>query len=76
MQKPSKALILDYLDEMEKRVGKWALRQEFAESDALHPYCGETVLGRAMYVLRHSEAHLAELNLELRRRGYLGPEWR
>ena len=39
-------------------------------------YCGKTVLGRMMYVLRHSESHLAEMSLALRRRGYLGPEWR
>lgn len=73
---PSKDLILDYLEEMEERVVRWTNRQNLSAEDVLHPYCGKTVLGRMMYVLRHSESHLAELNLELRRRGYLGPEWR
>jgi hypothetical protein len=73
---PSKGLILDYLVEMEKRVARWTARQDLSAVDELHPYCGQTLLGRAIYVLRHSESHLAEMSLELRRRGYLGPEWR
>lgn len=73
---PSQRLILDYLSEMEARVVKWTGRTELLTLDTLHPYCGETILGRAVYLLRHCESHLAEINLELRRRGLLGPEWR
>ena len=73
---PSKELILDYLTEMEGRILRWTSRTDFSATETLHPYTGETVLGRAMYVIRHCESHLAELSLELRRRGLLGPEWR
>jgi hypothetical protein len=73
---PSKDLILDYLTEMEGRILRWTSRTDFSARETLHPYTGETLLGRAMYIIRHCESHLAELSLELRRRGLLGPEWR
>ena len=73
---PSKTLVLAYLKEMEDRIERWTKREDFRAKDELHPYTGGTILGRAVYVLRHSEHHLAELSLELRRRGLLGPEWR
>ena len=73
---PSKEMVLEYLQEMETRLETWITEINFLEEDTLHPYCGKTVLGRAFYVIRHSESHLAEMSLELRRRGYPGPDWR
>ncbi|HKJ26582.1 MAG TPA: DinB family protein [Anaerolineales bacterium] len=73
---PSKALVLAYLDEMEDRVERWTVREDFRAEETLHPDTGKTTLGRVLYLLRHSEHHLAELSLELRHRGLLGPEWR
>ncbi len=73
---PSKTLVLTYLGEMEAHIVRWADRTDFTAEEPLHPYTGKTTLGLAIYLLRHTENHLAELNLELRRRGYLGPEWR
>jgi len=35
-----------------------------------------TPLGRAVYLLRHSQHHLGEVNAEFRRRGIEQPEWR
>jgi len=72
---PSQALVLDYLQEMEQRLLKWTESTDFSAPDELHPYTGKTVLGRAFYLIRHTESHLAELSLELRKRGYAGPEW-
>lgn len=73
---PSQELILAYLQEMARRILKWTSRTDFTLPDELHPYTGKTILGRAFYLIRHTESHLAELSLELRRRGYLGPEWK
>jgi hypothetical protein len=73
---PSKALVLDYLEEMEARLVEWTSATDFMEEDFLHPYCGKTILGRAFYIIRHSESHLGEISLELRRRSLPGPEWR
>ena len=73
---PTKIVILEYLAEMEARLESWTAKMDFLAVDDLHPYCGKTVLGRAFYIIRHSESHLAEMNLELRRRGLVGPEWR
>lgn len=73
---PSKAMVIDYMEEMETRLEAWTVSTDFLAEERLHPYCGKTILGRAVYLIRHCESHLAELNLELRRRGFLGPEWR
>ena len=37
---------------------------------------GNCLLDLAMYLLRHSQHHLGELNAELRRRGIERPKWR
>ncbi len=73
---PSQELVLTYLQEMEGRVRKWTERTELSAAEDLHPYTGKTVLARAVYLIRHTESHLGELNLELRRRGFMGPEWK
>lgn len=73
---PSQEMVIDYLEEMESRLESWTANTDFLAEETLHPYCGKIVLARATYLVRHCESHLAELNLELRRRGFLGPEWR
>ncbi len=73
---PPQEAILAYLDELEAQVMKWAENADFTRADELHPYTGKTVLGRAIYLIRHCEAHLGELGLELHRRGLRAPSWR
>ena len=71
---PAKELVLDYLEEMETRLVTWAAETDFLREDPRHPYCGKTILGRAFYLIRHCESHLAEISLELRRRGFPCPQ--
>lgn len=46
-----------------------------ASRRGIFPRTGSTVLGRAIYLLRNTQHHLAELSLELTRRGCASPEW-
>lgn len=39
------------------------------EPEQMHTWTGQTRLGKMLYVLRHSQHHLGEMNAELSRRG-------
>ena len=73
---PSQAQITTYLDEMEVRLEDWLEKTDFSAPETLHPYTSKTILGRAIYLLRHTQHHTAQLGLELHRRGLEGPEWK
>jgi hypothetical protein len=74
-QLPTQEVILQYLEEMKFRLTEWVGSRNLLEEETVYPGTGETILGRVMYVLRHTEAHLAEMNLELSKRGFSIPEW-
>jgi hypothetical protein len=67
------------IDQMAASVAAWleGLSDEtlLAFDDAF-PWTGATRLARAMYLLRHSQNHIGELNAELRRRGLPRATWR
>lgn len=73
---PSQEQVLAYLDEMEAKLEDWFEKSDLLSGEATFLWTGETMLGRAAYMLRHTQHHVAELGLELRRRGYSRPEWR
>ncbi|GAF93600.1 unnamed protein product [marine sediment metagenome] len=75
---PTQEEVLDYLDEMQATVDAWlkGLGDEgLLAPQKGFPWTGKTPLGRALYVLRHGQHHLAEMNTELRRRGIDRPDW-
>jgi uncharacterized damage-inducible protein DinB len=45
------------------------------EPEELHPWTGQTRMDRLLYVLRHSQHHLGEMNAELTRRGIKAAIW-
>jgi hypothetical protein len=45
------------------------------KAERVHLWAGETRLGKLLYVLRHSQHHLGEVNAELCRRGYSAALW-
>jgi hypothetical protein len=49
---------------------------DFLSQEQQFPYTGPIILGRAMYLLRHNQHHLAEMCLELTRRGFQSPGWK
>lgn len=74
---PSQGDIKTFIAKTQQRVEGWL--QDLAEDGLLaeekhYAWTGSRVLSRAVYVLRHNHHHLGELNSELRRRGFLGPE--
>lgn len=73
---PSQPEVIDYFEEVEAKLSGWIHRLDMTASEEAHPWTGPSALGKAMYMLRHTQHHLAEMCLELDRRGYAGPEWR
>jgi hypothetical protein len=73
---PTQEQLIGYLDEVEKKVEAWLRSTDFLSQEQQFPHTGPIILGRAMYLLRHNQHHLAEMGLELTRRGFQGPGWK
>jgi hypothetical protein len=72
---PSQKEVLSYLDVVEQSLSDFLARAELADPEERFPWTGSTLLGRASYMLRHTQHHLAEMCLEMHRRGLKAPEW-
>jgi hypothetical protein len=72
---PSKAELLDYLDVAEERLAHLLVKADLQGEEELFAWTGKTILGRTLYSLRHAQHHLADLAMELKRRGYEPPSW-
>lgn len=72
---PSQQQLLTYLNEMETRLIDWFKRLDIFAPEKTYAWTGETRLEHAIYVLRHTHQHTAELSLELHHRGLNSPEW-
>ena len=78
-QLPTQEQVLIYLNEVQSEVEKWLIKASDSElllPDVEYPWTGGSVLGRALYLLRHNQSHLGELNAELRRRELPRAKWR
>lgn len=76
---PPQGQLLEYLDEVARNIDSWlraSSDQDLLSPEELFPWTGRTVLGRALYLLRHIQHHLAEINAELRRRDLPILDWR
>ncbi|MBN2238491.1 MAG: hypothetical protein JW712_01850 [Dehalococcoidales bacterium] len=73
---PDQLQVLEYLDEIEMRLETWFGENDMLSEETLMPWTGKTLIGRVAYGIRHVQHHLAEMSLELTRRGYSSPEWR
>jgi DinB family protein len=77
-QLPTAAQARAYLDEVQSRVEAWLSGLDDAAllaPDNLFPWTGGTVLDRALYMLRHTQHHVGEINTELYRRGLPRVKW-
>ena len=72
---PTQAELLQYLDLVEERQAYFLVNADFEAQEELFPWTGRTVLSRALYSLRHAQHHLADLAMELKRRGFNPPTW-
>ena len=68
--------LVAYLDEEWAKAREWIEGSDLTQPEQLFPYTGKTVLERAVYLLRHTQHHTAEMALELTKRGCRAPDWR
>ena len=73
---PNQEQLITYLDEVEVKLQEWFRKTDLLAVEAVFPWTGSLILGRAIYNLRNIQHHLSEMSLELTRRGYQSPEWR
>ena len=72
---PSQEELLGYLAKVEERLANFIVKSDFQAEEKLFLWTGFTVLSRAMYNLRHTQHHLADMAMELQRRGFTPPDW-
>jgi hypothetical protein len=72
---PSQEELLSYLDRVERAMAGFLAEADLAAAEELFRWTGSTLFSRAGYVLRHTQHHLAEMCLELHRRGLKAPDW-
>jgi uncharacterized damage-inducible protein DinB len=72
---PSQEELLAYLDEVSQSAARFVGTADFAAEETRFRWVGSTLLSRMVYVLRHTQHHLAEMCLELHRRGIRAPQW-
>jgi hypothetical protein len=72
---PTQAQIITYLNETWDTSRKWLLSLNPTQPEDLFPWIGKTVTDRLLYLLRHTQHHIAEMSLELKKRGFKVPEW-
>lgn len=72
---PSQQALLECLDSAERALAELLATADLNAPEELYRWAGSTLLGRMAYFLRHTQHHLAELCLELHRRGLKAPEW-
>ncbi|MBN1250225.1 MAG: DinB family protein [Anaerolineae bacterium] len=77
-QLPSREALFTSVNETEVTVKEWLLSlgdDGLLDPERQYPWTGETRLGRALYLLRHNQWHIGELNAILRARGLKQIEW-
>ena len=72
---PSQEELFRFLDKVEERLANFIGKSDFQAEEKLFLWTGFTVLSRAMYNLRHTQHHLADMAMELQRRGLTPPDW-
>ncbi len=72
---PSQKDLLRYLDVVEERLAKFIAETDLQAEETLFPWTGFTTLSRALYLLRHTQHHLADMAMELQRRKLRPPSW-
>lgn len=76
---PSRRETLGHFQAMESRTLDWLDAhgdEGLTTAQPTFPWTGANALAQSLYLLRHLQHHLAELNVELRRRGIYCGGWR
>jgi hypothetical protein len=75
---PEREEVFTFVNECEVQVKEWLLdlsEEGLMEEEEKYPWTGAHKLGRALYLLRHNQWHIAEINTLLRLRGLEPGDW-
>jgi hypothetical protein len=56
-------------------MARFLVDSDLEAKETFFPWTGSTLLSRALYTLRHTQHHLAELSAELGQHGVNTPDW-
>lgn len=72
---PTQADYLSFLDQVEEKLAWFLVQADFEAVETHFPWTGSTKRSRVLYTLRHTQHHLADMAMELQRRGFQPPDW-
>ena len=72
---PDQAAFLDMLDRVEEKLAGFIAEADLNSPEDQFPWTGSVKMSRVIYSLRHTQHHLADLAMELQRRGIRPPDW-
>jgi len=72
---PTQKVMLAYLDMAEAKWARLLAEADLSAAESQFRWTGATLWSRGVYVTRHVQHHLAEMCLELHRRGLKAPQW-
>jgi hypothetical protein len=75
---PEREEIFTFINACEVQVKEWLIDlgdEGLMDAEEHYPWTGERKLGRALYLLRHNQWHIGELNAILRTRGFEQIQW-
>ena len=75
---PSRMELMEYLGELRGHLRRWVPQHEDAVylSPTEEQMRGKCLLDEMLYVLRHSQHHLGQIQIDYRLRGLREPEWK
>ncbi|MCU0520778.1 MAG: DinB family protein [Anaerolineae bacterium] len=75
---PERDEVFTFVNECEAMVREWLITlgdEGLMEAETQYAWTGTRRLGRALYLLRHNQWHIAEINTLLRERGFEAGAW-
>ncbi len=75
---PAKESLLAYLDKTQTKTETWFRNlgdEGLIGPDKMPQFSPNPLVGRAIYVLRHLQYHLGQIDAEMNRRGLQSAEW-
>jgi hypothetical protein len=72
---PDRKSFLGFLDRVEEKLARFIGGADLNSPEDQFPWTGATKLSRVLYTLRHTQHHLADMAMELQRRGQRPPDW-
>lgn len=75
---PSRTEMCEYLDHVRAEINAWLdskSEDDLLAEQTIFTWTGPNLLSRCIYIIRHNQGHVQEINVELRRRGLPRIKW-